>query len=414
MHSLIICLLVGVYVFETVIAFLNQKHSRKPIPKNVIDVYNKKRYNKWLVYSLEGHRFNLIQQGFSLIVLLILLLGPFASLGQWVSTWVRNPILQSLIFLGIYQTFMVLLGIPFGFYRTFSIEERHGFNRTTKKTFIRDTIVSYLVTLTLGGLLLGGIHALSLRFVDNLWIFVFVTWAILAVIMVVAVAFLGKWLMRLFNKFTPLPTGELRTRIEELGASLGFNVKAILVMDASRRSTKSNAAFTGIGKAREVILFDTLLEKMSEDELLAVLAHELGHAVNKDTWRLLGRQVVVMALYAVGIGLILQSPDLFTAFGFHGVHFGFGVVLFSILLEPISILLGIPLNLLSRQAEYKADAFASEQTDASWMISALKVLARENLVNLNPHPLSVRLYYSHPTMSDRIGALHRIFGGVNQ
>ncbi len=405
MRSLVICLLVGVYVFETVIAFLNQKHSRKPIPGNVRDVYTKKRYNKWLAYSLEGHRFNLVQQGFSLIIFLILLLGPFASLGRWVSTWVRNPILQSLIFLGIYQTLMVFLGMPFGFYRTFSIEERHGFNRTTKKTFIRDAIVSYLVTLVLGGLLLGGIHALSLRFVDNLWMFVFVTWATLAVIMVLAVAFVGKWLMRLFNKFTPLPEGGLRTRIEELGSSLGFNVKAILVMDASKRSTKSNAAFTGIGKAREVILYDTLLEKMSDDEILAVLAHELGHAVHKDTWRLLGRQLAVMALYAVGIGFILQSHGLFTAFGFHGVHFGFGVILFSILLEPFSLLLGIPLNFLSRQAEYKADAFASEQTDASWMISALKVLSRENLVNLNPHPLSVRLYYSHPPMRDRIGAL---------
>ena len=405
MRWLVLGFLVAVYVFETVVAILNQKHSRKPIPKNVIGVYDKKRYNKWLAYSLEGHRFNLIQQGFSLIVLFILLLGPFAILARWVSTWVTHAILQSLIFLGIYQTFMMCLGIPFGLYRTFSIEERYGFNRTTKTIFIRDAVVSYVVTLAVGGLLLGGIHALSLRFVDNLWMFAFVTWAILAVIMVLTVAFIGKWLMRLFNKFTPLPEGELRTRIEELGSALGFNVKAIFVMDASKRSTKSNAAFAGIGKTREVILFDTLLERMSDDEILAVLAHELGHAVHKDTWRLLARQIAVMALYAVGIGLILQTPGFFTAFGFPGVHFGFGFILFSILLEPISLLLGIPLNMLSRQDEYNADAFASEQTDARWMISALKALSRENLVNLNPHPLSVRLYYSHPPMSDRIGAL---------
>lgn len=405
MRWLVLGLLVGVYVFETVVAILNQKHSREPVPKNVQDVYDKNRYNKWLAYSLEGHRFNLVQQGFSLIVLLLLLLGPLANLERWVFTLVAHPILQSLVFLGIYQTLMAVLTIPFRLYRTFSIEERHGFNRTTKKVFVRDTIVGYVVTLTLGGLLMGGIHALFLRFADNLWMFAIATWAVLAVIMVLAVAFLGKWLMRLFNKFTPLPEGELRTRIEELGSSLGFNVKAILVMDASKRSTKSNAAFTGIGKTREVILFDTLLERMSGDEILAVLAHELGHAVHKDTWRLLARQIAVMALYAAGIGLVLQAPLLFTAFGFAGVHFGFGFVLFSILLEPISLLLGIPLNLLSRQAEYKADAFAAEQTDAAWMISALKALSRENLANLNPHPLAVRLHYSHPPMSDRIGAL---------
>jgi STE24 endopeptidase len=405
MRWIIISLLIGVYVFETMVSMLNQKHSRSPIPVNVRDVYSNKGYKKWLAYSLEGHRYSLVQRGFSLIVLLVLLMGPFARLSRLASIWTANPILQSLLFLGIYQTLLVLLGIPFGLYKTFSMEERHGFNRTTKKVFIRDTIVSYLATLALGGLLIGGIHAFFLRFADNLWMFVFVTWSALAVLMVLAVAVLGKWFMRLFNQFTPLPEGELRTRIENLGASVGFSVKAILVMNASKRSTKSNAAFMGIGKTREVILFDTLLERMSDDEILAVLAHELGHAVHKDTWLLLGRQVLVMAFYAVGIGLVLQAPAFYTAFGFTGVHFGFATILFSILLDPISLLLGIPLNLLSRKAEYQADAFASQQTDPRWMISALKTLSRENLANLNPHPLSVRLYYSHPPMSDRIGAL---------
>lgn len=405
MRWLVIGLLVGVYAFETVVAILNQKHSRKPIPENVKDVYSRERYNKWLVYSLEGHRFNLLQQGFSLIVTLVLLLGPLARLGSVVSTWVTDPILQSLLFLGIYQTFMLLVGIPFRLYRTFSIEERHGFNRTTKKMFVRDTVVSYIVMLILGGLVFGSIHALFLRFSEDLWMFVGITWAVLALIMFLAVAFLGKWFMRLFNKFTPLSEGELRTRIEDLGSSLGFNVKAILVMDASKRSTKSNAAFIGLGKAREVILYDTLLDRMSDDEILAVLAHELGHAMHKDTWRLLARQVVVMAVYALGIGLILQTPALFKGFGFSGIHFGFSFILFSILAEPISLLIGIPLNLLSRRAEYKADAFAAKYTNANWLAAALKTLSRENLSNLNPHPVAVRLYYSHPPMSDRIGAL---------
>lgn len=405
MRWLIVGLVIGVFFFEMVVAILNQQHSRKPVPKNVRDVYDQKRYEKWLAYSLEGHRFGLVEQGFRLVVLLVLLAGPLAWLGRWVSLWTANPILQSLLFLGIYHTLMILLGIPFQLYRTFSIEERHGFNRTTKRTYVRDTIVGYLVTLVLGGLVLGSIHALFQRFSGDLGVFVLVTWALLSFVMVLAVAFLGKWLMRLFNRFTPLAEGDLRTRIEALGTSVGFNVKGILVMDASKRSTKSNAAFTGLGKTREVILFDTLLKRMSDDGVVAVLAHELGHAVHKDTWRLLARQILVMAVFAVGIGFILKASALYTAFGFDGVDFGFGVILFSVMLEPISLLIGVPLNFLSRQAEYKADAFASEHTDASWLIEALKTIARENLSNLNPHPLAVRLYYSHPPMSERIGAL---------
>lgn len=405
MKWLLIGLTVGIYLFETVVAQLNYKHSLKPVPRLVQDVYDIKRYRKWLAYSLDVHRFSLVQGGFALVLSVVLLLGPFSFLAKWTSTWLAHPILQSLAFLGVFQTLSVLLMLPLQAYRTFSIEERHGFNRTTTGVFLKDLVISYLVTLVLGGLILGGIQALYLHFVDRLWIFIFVTWAVLSGVMVLAVAFLGKLFLRLFNTFTPLPEGELKTRIEALAKSLGFSIKAILVMDASKRSTKSNAAFTGIGKTKEVILFDTLLEKMSEDEIMAVLAHELGHAMHKDTWRLLGQQIGVMALYAAGIGLILQSPGLFTAFGLSGVHFGFSVILFSILFEPISLLLSVPLSLFSRQAEYKADAFAAKHTRAAWLVSALKVLARENLVNLNPHPFFVLLYYSHPTMHERIQAL---------
>ncbi|NMB00751.1 MAG: M48 family metallopeptidase [Firmicutes bacterium] len=405
MRWVIIGLVIFVYVVETVVALLNQRHSLKPLPKYVQDVYDHSRYEKWLNYSLEGHRLDLVRKGFGLLLLLVLLWGPFASLGEWVALRTTHPIVESLLFLGVYQTLITLLLLPFGIYRTFFIEERHGFNRTGITTFARDQITSYLVTLVLGGLILGAIHALYLRFSENLWTFIFITWSVLSVIMLFAVAFFGKLLLRLFNKFTPLPEGQLRSRIGQLASAVGFNLKAILVMDASKRSSKSNAAFTGIGKTREVILYDTLLENMSEDEILAVLAHELGHAVHKDTWRMLAQQIVLMGLQAVAIGLVLQSPSLFTDFGFPGVHFGFAFILCSILLDPLLLLLGIPSNLLSRKAEFKADHFAAKQTQPSWLISALKVLARENLVNLNPHPLAVLFHYSHPPMNERIKAL---------
>lgn len=405
MKWMIVWLLVGVFVFETVVSLFNRKHSLRPIPDCVRDVYDEERYQKWLAYSLEVQRFSLVQRGLQLIIMIVFLFGTFARLEQLVASWTTNPILQSLYFLGVYMTIMLLLGIPLQIYRTFSIEERHGFNRTTPQTFVKDLLLSYLVTMALGGLLIGVINALYLRFAGNLWLFVALTWGTIAAIMLLAVAFLGKIILRLFNKFEPLPEGSLRTRIEELASSLGFNVAAILVMDASKRSARSNAMFSGIGKTKEVVLFDTLLETMSDDEVLAVLGHELGHAVHKDTWRLLGQQIVVAALYSIGIGLVLQNQNLYTAFGLSGIHFGFSIILFSILFDPLSLLLGIPLNMVSRKAEYKADQFSAQHTDARWMVSALKVLSKENLVNLNPHPLAVLLYYSHPPMNERIEAL---------
>lgn len=406
MKWLILAILVLVYVLEAAVAMLNQRQSRLPLPEQVRDIYDGERYRKWLAYSLEGRRFGLVQRGFSLVVMMVLLLGPLAALAQWISVQVSNPVGQTLLFLGIYQLLGTAVDLPFSVYRTFSLEERHGFNRTTKATFIRDQLLSLALTLVLGGFLLAGLNALYLRFSARLWVFIISTWAVLSAVMTLAAVFLGRLFFRLFNKFTPLPEGELRRRIEELASQVGLNIRAISVMDASRRTTKSNAAFLGLGRTREVILYDTLLERMSPDEVVAVLAHELGHAVHKDTWRMLLRQVGVMALVALVIGAVLQSPALFTAFGFSGVHFGFAFVLCTILLEPLFLVLGIPLNFLSRQAEYRADRFAAEKTSPNWLSSALKVLARENLANLNPHPLAVLLYHTHPPLKERLQALH--------
>lgn len=405
MKLLIMGLLIAVYLFKTFVALLNRKSSLTPLPRRLRDVYDQEHYQKWLLYFNESNRFNLIQQVFNLAVLLVFLSGPFAWLADLVSGWTDNVILQTLFFLGVYQGATILLGIPFDLYRTFSVEERHGFNRTTPATFLRDLALNIALLVVLGVPILAGVHGLYLRFSDNLWVFIFTTWAVIAAVMLVLFVFFNRLLLRLFNKFTPLPEGTLRTRIEDLATCLGFNVKSISVMDASRRSTKLNAFFTGIGRTKEVVLFDTLLEKSTEDEGLAVLAHELGHAVFRDTLRLAFFQIGAVGLYAAGIGIILQSPALFEAFGLAGVHFGFSLVLFTILFQPVQLLLNLPLVAVMRRAEYRADRFAAEQTNNRWLISALKVLSRENLANLNPHPLFVRLYYSHPTLNDRIAAL---------
>lgn len=405
MKWLIMALLLAVYTFRSYVTLLNYRASQSPLPERVRDIYDRERYRKWLRYSNELNRFNLTEQAFNLIVLLMFLSGPFAWLARVIAGWTNNPILQTLLFLGVYQGVMFLLEIPFDYYRTFSIEERYGFNRTTFATFGRDLVLSLVLMVSLGGIILAGVNGLYLRYADNLWTFILTTWAVLGVIMLGFFAFLNRWFIRLFNKFTPLPPGTLRTRIEELATAVGFSLKSISVMDASRRSTKLNAFFSGIGRTKEVVLFNTLVEKASEDEILAVLAHELGHERYKDTFRLALMQIGMVGLYAAGVGLALQNPSLFHAFGLPDVHFGFAIVLFSILFQPLQLVLNVPFMAAMRRAEYRADRFAADKTDNGWMISALKVLARENLSNLNPHPLFVRLYYTHPPINDRIAAL---------
>lgn len=406
MIYLVIGVILVVYVVELIVAILNNRHRLNPIPDNIKDVYDPEKYQNWLSYSLDQHRFSMVRRGFNLVVLLVLLLsGAFGWLEETVSTWTDSVRLQTLFFLGVYMVFTTLLGIPFRYHAQFVIEARYSFNKSTKKTFAKDIIKGLLLMLFFGGWTVFGLETIYLNTTGNLWGFILLAWLGIALIMIMIFMFINRLIMRAFNKFTPLPEGELRDKIFALASKVGFNLKALYVMDASKRTSKLNAFFSGIGKTREVVLYDTLIEKMSDDEILAVLAHELGHAVHKDTTRMLLQQILVLGLYAGLIGIILQSASLMTPFGLSGIHFGFGLILFGILMSPFDLLLGIPLSYLSRKAEYKADHFAVHQTDKAHMASALKVLYRVGLSNLNPHPLAVLLYYSHPPMSERLKAI---------
>jgi STE24 endopeptidase len=405
MIYLVIGVILGVYLFELLVAVLNNKYRLNPIPENIKDVYDEEKYKNWLNYSLDQHRFSMIKRGFNLVVLLVLLLsGAFGWLEGLVSGWSDSIRLQTLYFLGVYLVFTTLIAIPFRYHAQFVIEERYGFNKSTTKTFAKDVIKGLVLILFLGGWTVFGLQTIYLN-TTNLWSFILFAWLGIALIMILVFMFINRLIMRAFNKFTPLPEGELRDKIFALASKVGFNLKALYVMDASKRTSKLNAFFSGIGKTKEVVLYDTLIEKMSDDEILAVLAHELGHAVHKDTTRMLIQQILLLGLYAGLIGIVLQSAQLMTPFGLSGIHFGFGLILFTILMAPFDLILGIPRSYLSRKAEYKADAFAVSQTDKVHMASALKVLYRVGLSNLNPHPLAVLLYYSHPPMSERLKAI---------
>lgn len=409
MAYVVIGLLILVYLFETVISTLNHRMRHKPIPKLAEGIYDDEKYQKWLNYSLDTHQFTQIQRGVSLLIMLVFLVfGVFGWLESVTNPWSSSAIMNTLYFLGIYTLFSMLISIPFRYYQQFVIEQTYGFNKTTKKTFVLDYIKRLILTVIFGGGIIAGLQALYQVVLDrqgSIWSFIGLAWVAAAFLVLILFMFLNRILIRLFNKMTPLPEGELRDKIESLAHQVGFNLKALYVMDASKRSTKLNAFFTGIGKTKEVVLFDTLIEKMSTDEILAVLAHELGHSVHKDVIRMLFQQLLILGLYVGLLGVVLSVPSLHTSFGLTSVHVGFSVILFMILISPIELILGIPLNYLSRVAEYKADAFSASITSKEAMRSALIVLYHQNLSNLNPHRLAILLYYSHPAVADRLGAL---------
>lgn len=407
--TLIISLVALMYVIDLAITLLNYRHRSQPIPENVRDIYDQERYARWLSYSMETLRHGLIENTFTTALLLAGLgVGAFGWLETWTNRWFTHPILQTLAFLAVIGLVGLFLSLPFNYYATFVIEEKYGFNKTTRKTFVLDLVKGVLLSAILGGGLVALLQTIYLAFADRLWIFILAAWATLSTVIVILFILNTKVFVKLFNKLSPLPESPLRQAIDDLARKVGFNVSAISVMDASKRSTKLNAFFSGLGRTREVVLFDTLIEKMSEQQILSVLAHELGHAVHRDTLRMLVQQIFILGLYATVIGAVLQSPALAQAFGLSGIHFGFSLILFSLLISPLDLLLSVPLKYLSRRAEYAADAFSAGQVGVQPMAGALRILAQENLANLNPHPLYVWMHYTHPPISERLAAINRL------
>ena len=400
----IISLILGMFVFEFLISIMNYRYKNQPIPKNVQGLYDKDKYKKWLEYSMANFEFGIVSNTLSTVVMLLLLsLGAFGFIEELSIEVTSSALLQTLVFLLIYYIISFILTQPLSYYRVFKIEESFGFNKMTKKLFVIDKIKSFILTIVFGGGIISLLFIIFEAF-TNIWIFILIAYVVIFTVMLLLFLFNGVF-VRLFNKLTLLEEGSLKEKIDALAVSLGFEVKRIYVMDGSKRSTKLNAFFSGLGKTKEVVLFDTLIEKSTEDQILAVLAHELGHATHKDTLKGLIQQLFVIGLYVLVLGFILTTVDLHTAFNLSNVHFGFSIILMSILLSPVNTLLGLYTNYVSRVHEYKADAFAAKHTSKEAMISALKLLVVENFANLTPHPLYVKLYYSHPPISSRIASV---------
>ncbi len=402
----VIGLMTLMFIVNVVIALLNFSYRNQPLPKNVRDIFSDKELKKSKAYFTENMFFSLGKSVFNFILLIVLfVLGFFPWVAQVAESLTNNTLIQSLIFFFLLILGNSILSAPFNYYQTFSIETRFGFNKTTRKLFFtdlfRNLLLSTLLTAGIGVLL----HAIYLGLGDA---FVLVSWLTVSALITVIFMLNTKVFVKIFNKLTPLPEGSLKTNITTLAQQTGFKAKAIYSMDASKRSSKLNAFFSGFGPIREIALFDTLINKLKEREILAVLAHEIGHAKHFDELRLLAQQTVVMGLYVWVMNIVVSDGALAQAFGFSAPFFAFGLILFSILVEPLDFIIGLPQNYLSRRAEYAADAFAVKQGYQQEMLSALKVLVKENYSNLTPHPLQVLLTYSHPPMHQRIAAIEKL------
>ena len=399
----ILALLVFNWLLSLVIETLNVRHLSTGIPDEFHGIYDDEKYAKSQRYLKENTRFTQIQAGIMLpITLAFILLGGFKWINDVAQATSEHMILQGLVFGGILVLLSQIAGLPFSIYDTFVIEEKYGFNKTTAKTFMIDLFKGLLLTVLLG----APIFALVLWIfstVANAWLW---AWGSLSIIQLFIMFIAPVVILPLFNKFTPLEEGELRSAIEKFAAEQKFTLSGIFKIDGSKRYTKSNAYFTGFGKTKRIALFDTLIENHSTDELIGVLAHEIGHCKRGHIKKTIVISLVSSLLMFFILSLFITREGLYAAFGIEGTPLYAGLIFFGFLYAPISMIIGLLGNLLSRKHEFEADAFAAETTKAPGeMITALKKLSVDNLSNLTPHPLKVFLEYSHPPVLERIKAL---------
>ena len=404
---IILVTLVLELTIELVGNLLNLKALKLELPPALEGIYKAEDYRKSQGYIRATTRFGLVDSSFTLFLLLAFWFsGGFNWFDQIIRTWNFSPLVSGLLYIGILLFAYSLLTLPFSIYGIFVIEERFGFNRTTLRTFLLDRVKGLGLTLLLGGLFLLGILALFHYTGPYAWIY---CWAAVVIFSLVIQYVAPSWIMPLFNKFTPMETGELKEAILRYARSVSFPIRNVFVMDGSKRSSKSNAFFTGFGRNKRIALFDTLIAQHTVPEMVAVLAHEIGHYKKKHILQ----GTVIGILYAGVIlfllSLFLGSSGLYQAFYMEQESIYVGLLFFGLLYTPIEILISIMMHVISRRNEYEADHFAAETIDnPSDLIDALKKLAAANLSNLTPHPFYVFLNYSHPPLLQRVQIMQDI------
>jgi STE24 endopeptidase len=405
LYYIIIGIIVINFVKDKVLNAINAKHYNDPIPDELKDVYDKEDYQKSQAYKTTNYKFGIWSSLFSLVLTLgFLFLDGF----EYVDTIARNfsdkPVVIGLLFFGIIMVASDIITTPFAYYKTFVIEEKFGFNKTTKKTFITDKIKGLLMMTVIG----GGIIALIIWFYQiigkDFWLY---AWAIVTVFTVFMNMFYSRLIVPMFNKQTPLEEGDLRHKISEYAKSVGFSLNKIFIIDGSKRSTKANAYFSGFGSEKRVTLYDTLVNDLEDEEIVAVLAHEVGHYKRKHIIFNLTTSVLLTGVTLYILSVFITNPLLSNAIGVETPSFHVGLIAFGLLYTPISELTGLVMNYVSRVFEYQADDYAKNTYKAEPLISSLKKLSKNSLSNLTPHKAFVFMHYSHPTLLNRVRNLRK-------
>ena len=402
----ILAALLGNFLITTWADMLNLKALRPELPSDFAEVYSSEEYAKSQRYTRAKTRFGLLTSIVDLAILLTFwLLGGF----NWLDLLVRNlglgPVARGLIYLGVLFLAKTLLSIPFSLYTTFVLEERYGFNRTTPRTFVLDLVKGTLLAVILGGPLLGALLFFFEWAGPRAWLY---GWGLTTIFIVIIQFIAPTWIMPLFNTFTPLAEGELKERIMTYARSVGFALENVFVIDGSKRSSKSNAFFTGFGKHKRIALFDTLIAHHSVTELVSILAHEIGHYQKKHILQGMVISIAHLGFMLYLLSLALGSQTLFEAFGMTHRSLYAGMIFFGLLLTPLELVLSVLMNTWSRHNEFEADRFARQTMGGGEaLIAALKKLAAHNLANLTPHPFYVVLHYSHPPLPERLAAIRR-------
>ena len=403
---IILSVIIGNYLLDIVVETLNVRHAGTALPEEYQGYYDPEEYRRAQSYLKENTWFEIITSTITTpITVVFILIGGFNLVDQIARSFQFSPIPTGLIFVGILMLASQVISIPFSAYNTFVIEEKYGFNRTTVRTFILDLTKAWLIAAVIGGTLFSLVLWFFGKAGDWAWVY---SWVVVVLFQIVLTFLAPVVILPLFNKFYPLESGELKATIERYARSQDFKMKGVFKMDASRRSTKTNAFFTGFGKFRRIVLFDTLIEKYEVDELVSILAHEMGHYKKKHIFKSLLMSIVMTGFMFFLISFFINNEGLFTAFKMENISIYASLTFFAFLYAPINMIISIFSNMLSRRREYEADAYAvGTYGKPESMISALKKLTIENLSNLTPHPLKVFLSYAHPPVLKRIRAIRR-------
>lgn len=407
MHNTIFFLILLIpvtgYLLERYLEHLNAGMWSDTLPDKLKGICDEEEYRKTLRYEKDNKRLSFWSSSFNLAVILVMIIaGGFALIDDFARSISSKIVIVSLLFFGTIGFASDIINIPFSWYDTFVIERKHGFNTMTKRIFITDHLKSWFIALVVGIPVLGLITWIYYKTGQKFWLY---AWGVITAFSVFMNLFYSELIVPLFNKQTPLEAGTLRSKIESFAKKTGFKLKNIYLIDGSKRSTKANAYFSGFGPKKRIVLYDTLLKELTEEEIVAVLAHEIGHYKKKHVLRSLIFSVFLTGFMLFLFSLVVNSPGLSRALGAETPSFHLGLIVFGILYSPLSLLIGLVSNYISRNNEFEADRFVKENFDPEILAHALKRLSVRNLSNMVPHPVYVFFHYSHPPLLGRLEKL---------